>query len=502
MGQGHIRKGFFFYFGLFVLLLIAVFCICLVIMIFNPGKTVLWMQYFTANDHFLVTQTTDDSKTPINMNFLNNNVDTIEINCTSYAQVLVQRNRDEEFKQEGIHIINHAKGFQGANGAVHFDYNAILTGKTLTIDITEPNGFLNFSKDIKVVLATFTGNEYNNNFENINLKVNVVDGNFEVGNVGLNPKAVKLKGLTVDAKGKGSIVVGEKFDTSSLSTISLSTNEGSILSHNKIAHESKYYSGLYANCDVKLETNSGKIDLDMVKTDGKDLTINNEKGNVGIDFIKATNTNVVCKHGNYVFGTVDGNLNYAGTEDTMITPNIIVDYIAGNFALNGADKAEPDITIKKIDGNVQIFADKGKLDINEAKGEIEILSAGTFNTDIIVSDSNTNLISIETKSGKVNLSFAGVVGDAKIKTNSGKIVVNVTSTASFVANSYQNSEGIDAENQEMLGDGKINVSTELLDGTTKNPLEVDDKDGEINVYTNASVDYNLVNKTSLVVEQI
>ena len=43
MGQGQIKKGFFFYFGLFVLALVAVFMVCLVIMMFNPGKTVLWM---------------------------------------------------------------------------------------------------------------------------------------------------------------------------------------------------------------------------------------------------------------------------------------------------------------------------------------------------------------------------------------------------------------------------------------------------------------------------
>ena len=70
MGQGQIRKGFFFYFGLFVLLLISVFLVCLVIMMFNPGKTVLWMKYFTDNNVYKYETTTDGSETPIDFSSL------------------------------------------------------------------------------------------------------------------------------------------------------------------------------------------------------------------------------------------------------------------------------------------------------------------------------------------------------------------------------------------------------------------------------------------------
>lgn len=497
MGQGHIRKGFFFYFGLLVLLLIAVFCICLVIMIFNPGKTVLWMQYFTANEHYVVSKT-DDGLHQINMTFLQNEVDTIEINCASYAEVLIQRNDDPDMHAEGIHIVNKAKGFQGASGAVHFDSKVSYNNRVLTIDITEPNGFLNFSKEIKVVLVA--NSDTTNNFSNISLIANTVDGDFVVGNAETYPKDVKLKSLAVKASGKGDIIIGEHFDTESLNKMSLNTVDGKILSLNSVAHNSSTFKGIKTNCDVELSTFSGVIDLPVVNVGNNELKILNEKGNVGTKYIKAADTKVVCKHGNFILGDVDGNLNFSGANaDTMITPNIKIDYVYGNFVIEGYDKAEPDIAIGKVDGSVQVFADKGKLDINEAKGAIEIQSGNNFAVDIIVSENNSKNISISTKYGNVRLAFLGAVSkNVVVKTISSKVNVEVTSVAEFTAFSKKNAEGVSDDAQENLEDDKIGVSIELLTGVTRNPLVVDGGTGVIKVYTNSAVDYKLVEKSSLV----
>lgn len=88
MAQGGIRKGFFFYFGLFVLLLIAIFLIILVVLLFNPGKTILWMQYFTGDGTHQITKTTD-TETDIDFN----NLTRIEIDC-SMADVTIQRHEN------------------------------------------------------------------------------------------------------------------------------------------------------------------------------------------------------------------------------------------------------------------------------------------------------------------------------------------------------------------------------------------------------------------------
>lgn len=497
MGQGHIRKGFFFYFGLFVLLLVAIFCICLVIMMFNPGKTVLWMQYFTANEHFVVGQTTDDQQIEIDMDYIQNNIDTIEINCSSYAEVLIQRNKDNNFNEEGIHIINNAKGFQGAKGAVHFDYDVTVVGKTLTLSVTEPNGFLHFSKDIKIVLASYT--EWENNFGHINLIVNTASGNVSVGNSGMLPEDVELAGLTVNTK-KGNVILGDYFNTEKLSKLSLSTVSGDIISHNKIEYNQKDYTGIKTNCETGLSTESGEIDVGMVAVENNNLDLTCYTGSVNVEFLKALKTDVVCKRGDFVLGTVEGDLNYAGAaSDTMITPFITIDYINGNFALVGGEKAEVNISIKKIDGKLHLLADKGKLNVKEAGGEIEVVSNANLTADIIVAENNDELIEISSNSGKIEISFLGQFKNATVSTNTGNVVVNVVSGTKFEANTFKNIDGVESSDQDPLDVGKISVSVELLKGEyERNSFVVDSKDGSLNIYTNAKVSYNLVSKSDLV----
>ena len=94
MPQGKIKKGFFFYFGLFVLLLIAIFLIILVILMFNPGKTILWFKYFTSSpEPYVITQTTEEDESlrkDIDLSS-GSSIETIEIEAT-YADVLIQKN--------------------------------------------------------------------------------------------------------------------------------------------------------------------------------------------------------------------------------------------------------------------------------------------------------------------------------------------------------------------------------------------------------------------------
>ncbi len=491
MGQGQIRKGFFFYFGLFVLLLVAIFCICLVIMMFNPGKTVLWMQYFTANDHIIVSKTTDEEPVDINLSA----IDTIEINCGAYAEVIVQKTREEAYAKEGIHIINNAKGFQGASGAVHFGYTATLTGRSLELTVTEPKGFLYFSQDVKIVLAAFSDND--TNFSHINLIVNSVDGDVSIGNSGLSftPKDVQLAGLTVNAAQSGDVVLGDYFNTSTLENLSLKTKKGDIISHNKISYSGKEYSGISAGCETNLITESGRIELGLVNVGGNNLKLDCQTGSVDIDFVKAASTNVICKRGTFDFGTVDGSLNYAGAaSDTMTTPYIKVDYITGDFVLDGNEKVEPEIYINRIDGSLHVNADNGKVDVNQTHGEVEIVSSGKLAIDVIVAENNLNQIDVKTNSGNVDMGFLGQFKSTNITTDSGKVVVRVISGIKFAANSYKNNGS-----NELLDEGDVSVSIELLDsGDARNSFVVDGNDGTLNVYTNESVGYKLVAKTDLI----
>ena len=168
---GQIRKGFFFYFGLFVLLLVAVFLVCLVVMIFNPNKTVLWMQYFTDNTSYHINKTTDTKE---DIDWLN--IEHLEINCT-YANVIVERDNNAQYPKTEMIVKNNAKGFTAASTAVPFavsvEFEESSEGfKKLVVNITEPAGFLFFSKNITVVLHASSVDEKLDNFSKLNLVVN------------------------------------------------------------------------------------------------------------------------------------------------------------------------------------------------------------------------------------------------------------------------------------------------------------------------------------------
>lgn len=493
MAQGAIRKGFFFYFGLFALLLISIFLVCLVVMMFNPGSTVLWMQYFTANDTILVSKTTDDSKTAIDLS----SISTLEINC-SYANVIVQKNND--FDKDGIYIVNKAKGFTAASSAVKFDYTATFVGNTLKIEVSEPTGFLYFSKDIEIVVHSYT--ETALNFSGLKLKVVDTEGNVQIGAVAPKETAnVKLSSLSVETV-KGNIDLHSNFDTLNLTSLSLTSEEGKIQSFRQISYENKTGNGIKLNCDASFKTNKGLISFDAVDIGTNEINIASKKGDVAIDYIKADVTNVACMQGNYKFGSIDGSLSFTNSEDSILAPNILADYISKDFTLSTRVSAdvEPDVNIKEIRGDVVVIADKGRLVVKKAHGAIDVSSENQLVVDVIVADDKAedDIISIINDSGETKIGFLGsMAGNVYLNSNSGKIIVNVTSVAKFSSTAYVN----DLEGTTLLADNKIDISLGLSEGQTKNPLTVSGtsaKIGDMTIKTNSTISYNLVSVESLV----
>ncbi len=492
MPQGQIRKGFFFYFGLFVLLLISIFCICLVVMMFNPGKTVLWMQYFTGNDKILITKTTDATKTEINWS----NVTSLEINC-SYANVSVRKSA--EYDATGLYIFNEAKGFAGASNAVPFSYDIYFEGSNkLKVDITEPNGFLYFSKKIDIIL--FADADQGANYSNLKLTVNTTDGNIDLGGSGAEG-GQNLKLSEVVAKTtKGSIYINEKLDTANLQKLELTTTEGNIQSVKEINYGATGKGkGFSANCDTLLKTTSGTINFDAIVLPNKNLTIDCRKGNVAVDYINAENVNVRCFQGNYLLGKIYANLSYSKSEDSILAPNIVVDYIDGDFHLSAGDgqaEAEPDIDIKEIRGYLDVVAKKGTLKVAKAGGEIEVSSEGSLSTNITVAENNNSTKSVVSNSGSTTLSFVGNLNNTIVHSAKGKININITNYANFTASMFLN----DIEQTNKIPDANISISHGLQPEDGLNPLTIrgDGTAGSLHILTNGNVSFNLVAKETLV----
>lgn len=499
MPQTHIRKGFFFYFGLFILLLIAIFMVCLVIMMFNPGKTILWMEYFTADSQTFVDKTTDENnKQTINWD----NIKNVKISCT-YAQVRVQVNQ-YEFDNSGLYIINRAKGFAISSNATPFHYDVRYEGSdTLRIEVVEESGFIYFSKDVQIVLnSTFLSNL---DMENINLEIQTTSGEVSIGEVNIiddDADNLKLASVNVETN-DGDVVFGNHFDTSTLKSLSFTTKEGTIRSTKDISTELSVNGstrtvrakGIDTNCDVNLDTTDGRIEIDLIDVGANDLNILSRKGDWYIENVKAQNVNVSCVQGRYYIDNVDGNLDFTKAESSLLAPIINVDYISGNFNLSvneGNPDVEPTIDIARIDGDLNVLLDKGSVKVDEANGVISIESSVNAGIDITVGANNSEIKRIINGSGAIKVSFLKDVSGTNntFTTDTGNIDINFTNLANF-RSTANNGEGT------LLSDDKISVSHGLIEGISKNPLTVGNGGGSLLIKTDGKLSYNLVSSDSL-----
>lgn len=491
MGQGQIRKGFFFYFGLFVLLLISVFLVCLVIMMFNPGKTVLWMKYFTDNHIYEYTKTTDGTETTIDFSSLSG----INIKCNAYAGVTVKRNKDSNMPLDTVYIVSKAKGFATQKSDVNFVYNIRKEGSVLHIEVDEPDGFLFFSKNIEVVLNANTNRNYD--FSNIALNVETGSGKIEIGKEYPGAKDIKLKSLKAKTS-SGTILFGETFDTSSLSSCELATTGGNIKALKEISYvdgTQKTGQGLKLGCDASIDIGNGWLGMGVLTVGSRDLSIKSKKGTVDIDCIIASDTSVQCHEGNYYVDSVYGNLSFDPAEDTLASPNIVAGYISGDFDVSSIG-GTPDVSVKEIDGKFALVADKGKVLVKNAKGEVEIDGEGSLSVDITFGENYSRQARIINNSGDLNIKFLGGIsssGNIQVVTNKSVVNVKVTIAAGFVSEAKK-TDGT------ALSDDKININVGLNKGQSKNPLDVTGTvsgKGTIKIVTNAKVNYELVEKATL-----
>lgn len=520
MAQGGIKKGFFFYFGLFVLLLISIFCICLVIMMFNPGKTVLWMQYFTANSTFQVVKTNDDLKQAINWK----DVHDVEISC-DYADVVIERNSNSAIEKycvdpaqkDGIYIVNQAKGFAAASSAQPFSYNAYFEGGKLKIEIKEPTGFLYFSKEIKVILHATTTKTHTNaadwNFGGINLEVKTGEGDIFIGGQNIEkPEEVKLASLNAETK-SGNISISELFDTTSLSTLNIKTENGTLDSSRKIKYsgddEAK---GLALNCDATFDVEgSGKIKFEAINAPQHTITLTCKSGAWDIKYLNASKIECPnCKNGNYFFGSVYGDLKVNST-DSLISPNIKIEYLDGNFSLDAKEygDSKPEVEIDEAKKQVEMLVDKGSLKIKKAHGLVIAESNADLNVDVTFCADASGYAKISNKNGDIRLAFVDNVFEntanqgvgVYVATDKGDVVIDVTDKARFTAEMFKN---VDGDDKPKIEDEKIkvNIGNDMIDGNTKNPLKVNQhtsaKEGTMQILSNGNVSFNLKAKNELI----
>lgn len=490
---GKIKKGFFFYFGLFVLLLVAAFLVCLVIMMFNPGKSVIWMQYFTSNTHFLIEKTTGEDSHAIDWG----EVREIYI-TTDYANVVVENNSDPARQGNGVYILNKAKGFAVSKNAVPFSYTVTQTGTRVEIDVTCPKGFLYFSKNVEIAVhksQRVAGAKLRDD-----LKVNIVttDGDVDIG--GPSTKAAvdaKLAQLSVKCTGKGDVQFSQNFDPSLLTKLEVTTAAGSIRGNKIFSSNSTNVQGLQTNCDVNLKTYAGDIVFDNLLANGKAISLSNQKGNIKIGNLSAENLKFEdCTQGNYVLDSVSANVDFTYSEDSIATPNFIFGDVAGDFTFSaiGAN-AKPSIDIKSVSGKLQVSTN-GSLRVQKASGSVDVHSDGSLAADVTVAENNTNLIALNLEAGSATLRFAkNIPSSVNITTNSANVNLFVTQYANFSATMHKNTQTQPAPALDHSSDVTVNVGS-LQNRWEDDTLVVGGPQGSVagnmTIKTNAHVYLNLM----------
>ena len=506
MAQEGIKKGFFFYFGLFVLFLIAVFLIICVIMIFNPGKTILWMQYFTSSSAKNVIETTDTGEA---INF--DTISRIEVDC-SYADVQVKI--DGDIGESCVRIENNAKGFATAEQARPFSYSVVNENGTLKIAVTEPVGFIYFSNDISITI-NIDSNYFNGeffpkySFDDMAFNIKTTDGNITFGSVGFESQPFAPASITAKTTG-GSIYLSENMKFNNLSQISLETDNGDIRTQGNNLGED--LSGIeVTDADVNLTTKTGDISLDLVKinTSGT-LKIANDNGNVTISKLDVPNKNITetnqgdkesygiqmdSYEGNYYIDTIIGDLSFSPSEDILGSPNIRIGTITGDMLVSYSIDANPDVTIETMNGNIYSFGTNGNYIINNMKGSANIdIESGSVDIKF-VEQTNKGTDVITSTNGAITIGFKGPINHTMtVTSDSANINFNFLNNVDFVANAYVN-DGANDQSNEMVNDDKITVNIGNYHGD-KNPVLVDNSEtshtADIIVYTNANIAYTVV----------
>ena len=506
MAQEGIKKGFFFYFGLFVLFLIAVFLIICVIMIFNPGKTILWMQYFTSSSAENVTETTD---TGVAINF--DTISRIEVDC-SYADVQVKI--DGDIGESCVRIENNAKGFATAEQARPFSYSVVNENGTLKIAVTEPVGFIYFSNDISITI-NIDSNYFNGeffpkySFDDMAFNIKTTDGNITFGSVGFESQPFAPASITAKTTG-GSIYLSENMKFNNLSQISLETDNGDIRTQGNNLGED--LSGIeVTGADVNLTTKTGDISLDLVKinTSGT-LKIANDNGNVTISNLDVPHRNITSSNqgdkesygiqmdsyeGNYYIDTIIGDLSFSPSEDILGSPNIRIGTITGDMLVSSSIDANPDVTIETMNGNIYSFGTNGNYIINNMNGSANIdIESGSVDIKF-VEQTNKGTDVITSTNGAITIGFKGPINHTMtVTSDSANINFNFLNNVNFVANAYVN-DGTNDQSNEMVNDDKITVNIGNYHGD-KNPVLVDNSEtsqtADIIVYTNANIAYTVV----------
>ena len=488
MAGGKVKKGFFFYLLIFFILIAAFVGVCVVIMLFNPGKNVLGFQYFNNGATHEIVTTTDESETALKLG--ETSYESIEIDAGP-AQVVIENNQN--YDKHSIVIVNNSKGFVLSDQSQLFEYSVtiegdILTGKKLKIDLISSEGFLNFSKDIQVRVhfadVSIEGQQkVFESFENTAVKIKTTSGNVLIGGNKNPGYSADISPKSIDVETDSGNITISSHAKNTYDNISLSTKSGTInlLEQTNLIAEKG---------DVKLNIGNGKL---KAKAINDNVQILADDATIEVEDISG-NVDISCRTSIIDINNITGNLNFAEGSEVMNASKVYIDKVGG--FVNVLQARDSDIYITEIGGSVNIHTTSGYVRL----GSEEKLLKGTIfvetlngQIDTFFGESN-NARFLVSENGKINAYFGdAVVGNRnKFSSNEGDLSVSFKGSSKvkfvFDITNPTNENKFDLKNVKFdILDGKA-----LQDNPYYHNCNEESKDGTIKIITNKSITLELI----------
>ncbi len=484
MAGGKVKKGFFFYLLMFLILIVAFVGVCMTIMLFNPGKSVLGFVYFKNNKEILVEKTTDSSETAID--FSKDTFSTINVDAGN-VDVIVQNN--DNYKKSGLYIINNTKGFVKSSDQVEFEYSVEKSGDTLNIKLNSTRGFLNLSNDVKLIIHY--GKIKENKLNSTTLNITTTAGSVNIGGAYSAGHSADIYPASVNIETGSGNVSFTRNATNIYKELKIKTDSGSVdLTQvvDKINPDETRNDALKATTgDINISTKSGTIDLKKVASK---ILLSSETGTIRATEISAS-TEFKTYSSIIDIVKISGNVDFSNGSEIMSSCKVYIDEITGN--LNVPQARDSEFTIKKISGHVNIHATNGNISLGTEKDPLSksvYVETVSGNVSTYLTGSSTRFF--KTEKGNISLNYPTEIrGYTSIETDKGttNVVFGQDSAVKFEFRLKNETE----DNKFDLG----KVSFDILNGKklSSNPYYYNSNEGNVKgrvqIVTNSGVNLDL-----------
>lgn len=414
MAGGKVKKGFFFYLLIFFILIVAFVGVCITIMLFNPGKSVLGFTYFKNKQEIKIENTTDASKTEINLDTDEYSKITVD---AGNVNVVVQNNTN--YEKSGLYIVNNTKGFAKSSDVDLFTYTAEKNGTELNIKLNSTRGFINLSDDVNFYIHY--GKISENKLQNTALCIKTTMGSVNIGGTFNAGYTADVYPASIDIETTSGNVTFTKHATNKYSAFSVKTESGNIDVTQVVDKindaESRNDALTVTGGTINISTKTGTIDLKKV---GSEILLSSEKGTIRATEIGA---NVIFKTYSSIIDIdkVSGNVDFSDGSEIMTSCKVYIDEISGN--LNAPQIRDSEIDVKKIDGHTNIHATNGNITLGTEKNPLaKSVYVETINGNITAFLTSSGSRFFNTEKGDINLTYpTDLQGLTNVETPNGKV---------------------------------------------------------------------------------